>query len=169
MDSNLIILKRDYLSIFKDLLDNYPAEACGIIIGDNLNLENNLVRPCKNIQDEMIKKSPEQFSVNSSRRYYMDPKDIMNVFNEMADKKLELVGLYHSHPDADPYWSNEDHKSAMFADSDYPSYPLANNIVISVRDGKIANGAIYIWDNSSKKFEKKITIDSNGIEKRELG
>lgn len=88
--------------IFEDGKRRYPHEACGIILGA---IENNVFIPkevhkAKNLSDDPI-------------RFLMDPKDFIRI-QEYADKKnLEIIGIYHTHPDHPPIASQYDLQAAV--------------------------------------------------------
>ena len=132
----------------------YPHECCGVVIGEKNDPTKNEARPCKNIQNEMREKQPEMFKRSADTGYFMDPHDVRKAFEDAKKNNLEVLGFYHSHPDHDIYWSQEDHRAAMWAGTDEPSFPDASNIIISVREGTATGAAIFMWDNESQTFER---------------
>ena len=133
----------------------YPRECCGLVLGLPGRPDKNEVRACRNIQDQMRQQDPEAFQRGADTGYFMDPKDLRDAFLDAAKRGLELVGFYHSHPEHDAYWSQEDHRAAMWAGADEPSYPGAFHVVISVKAGKTAGSAAFAWDEEAKRFMPK--------------
>jgi len=128
----------------------FPHECCGLVLGKPGDSSRNEVRPCGNIQEEMRRRDPDAFQRGADTGYFMDPKDLRDAFRDAAEKGLEIVGFYHSHPDHGAYWSEEDHRAAMWGDE--PSYPDAFHVVISVMNGKVAGKSLFLWDAPGRRF-----------------
>jgi proteasome lid subunit RPN8/RPN11 len=131
---------------------DYPHECCGVVLGKRGEPSRNEVRPCRNIQEEMRRRDPGSFQRGADAGYFMDPKDLRDAFLDAAKRGLALIGFYHSHPEHGAYWSQEDHRAAMWAGADEPSYPDAFNVVISVIDGKAKGHAVFTWDEKARRF-----------------
>ncbi|VAX13002.1 Predicted metal-dependent protease of the PAD1/JAB1 superfamily [hydrothermal vent metagenome] len=90
----------------------------------------------------------------------MDPGDVRKAFEESGKNGLDVIGFYHSHPDHEVYWSNEDHKAAMWAGTDEPSFPDAINVVISVGADGMKGMAAFVWSAEEHGFIKTDLIES---------
>ena len=88
---NLIIkIQRNVLENIKSHAErDYPKESCGIIIG-NVNSSPDVIE---------IKRVENVNLNNANRRFNIEPVDLLKFDNEAEDKGLELIGIYHSHPD----------------------------------------------------------------------
>ncbi len=148
------LLRRDLDAMFKHAKSEYPSESCGVIIGDLDDPAKNRVRPCANIQNKLKEKYPDTYERGADTGYFMDPKDVRLAFEDANSMGLEVIGFYHSHPDHDAYWSDEDHKAAMWAGTDEPSFPEASNVVISIKEGEVKDVAIFTWNADEKSFVK---------------
>lgn len=62
--------------------------------------------------------------------------------------------FYHSHPEHDAYFSDEDKKMAL-SDLGEPWYPDAIHLVVSVYSGEIKDQAQFAWDPEKKTFEEQ--------------
>jgi proteasome lid subunit RPN8/RPN11 len=82
----------------------------------------------------------------------MDPKEQLAVLQEIDRRKLKLKAVYHSHPDHEAYFSATDRAQACSFDPTEPDYPETVYIVMSVRGGKYAGAAAFIWDMEQKDF-----------------
>ncbi len=136
----------------------FPNESCGVIIGRNGHDESVEIVPCANIQQAMKEKYPEQFVRGADTGYFMDPKDVRSAFDLATEKGVEVIGFYHSHPNHDAYWSEEDHRAAMWAGTDDPSFPDASHVVVSIYEGKVKEAAIFVWDDELGVFTKETVI-----------
>jgi len=127
----------------------FPNECCGFIIGDAASEE---VRPITNIQDRMHAKDPVGFPRDARTAYMMEPKEHLAVLNEIDRRGLALKIAYHSHPDHDAYFSATDRAQACSFDPEFPDYPDTAYIVTSIRGGKFARAAAFVWDATKKEF-----------------
>jgi [CysO sulfur-carrier protein]-S-L-cysteine hydrolase len=127
----------------------FPIECCGFIIGDATSEE---VRPITNIQDRMHAKDPVEFPRDARTAFLMEPKEHLAVMNEIDRRKLALKIVYHSHPDHDAYFSATDRAQACSFDPEFPDYPDTAYIVMSIRGGKFARAAAFVWDGAKKEF-----------------
>ena len=59
--------------------------------------------------------------------------------------------MYHSHPDHDAYFSDED--LAQAAPDGEPSYPEAVQIVVSIYDGEVRDVKAFAWSADSSTYE----------------
>ena len=149
----MLKLRTEDFNIMKDHAEReFPHECCGVIIGDFSDVTKTEVRPCTNIQNELNEKYPDKYTRNADTGYFIDPEELHKAMTDAANRKLDIIGFYHSHPNHDPYWSAEDNRSAMWEGTNEPLYPDASHVVISVYDGKVAGASIFKWNELEKKF-----------------
>lgn len=117
----------------------YNAECCGAIFGKPENGSFNII--------ELMEFNNER-SDNKERRYLISPVQYMHSEKIASEKKLELLGFYHSHPDhpAIPSQFDTDH-----------AFPNFIYMIVSVQKGKAKD--LTSW----KLFE-----DRTGFEKLEI-
>ena len=144
-------------SIMEEIRDHaaseYPFECCGVIIGKVDSGAEDILRRCRNIQNALHEKDPETFTRDARTAYYIDPKELMDIFKETEGRVLVVKWFYHSHPDHDAYFSEEDRRMALFDEE--PLYPQANYLVISVYDRKIKDEAFFSWDPETRTFPRQ--------------
>jgi [CysO sulfur-carrier protein]-S-L-cysteine hydrolase len=135
----------------------YPREACGMIIGP-LGKEHAIgVFPIRNIQDELHAKEPQKYTRDSKTAYYMDPREQRIVEKEAKEKGFEVKVIYHSHPDHEVYFSEEDRYLA--APWGEPNHPNLSWVVISVVKGAAKAMSEFAWDPEKKDYaERKLEI-----------
>ena len=126
----------------------FPFECCGFIIGD----ASDEVRPIRNIQNEKHAADPTTFQRDARTAYLMDAKEQLAVLQEIDRRKLKLKAVYHSHPDHEAYFSATDRAQACSFDPIEPDYPETAYIVISVRGGKLAAAAAFVWEKEQRDF-----------------
>ncbi len=130
-------------------LATYPDECCGVVV-DRAGGEE--VHRITNVQDEQHKVDPEKFPRTARTAYFMDPQELLRVMRDVDDKTVRIRAFYHSHPDHEAYFSEEDKRQALMFDE--PSYPDAAWIVLSVRDHIVRTAKAFGWDPQKRDFEE---------------
>jgi proteasome lid subunit RPN8/RPN11 len=99
-------------------LAEYPNECCGVLAG-SLNGSPDAPATAERF-------FPMKNADASPVSYRLDPKEQLHVFNEMEDRGLDLVGIYHSHTHSEAYPSDTDKRLAF--------YPEAHYLLLSLQD-----------------------------------
>ena len=146
------ILKNNLEDIHKHALQEYPYECCGIIAGLAVTKANDVLYRCTNIQNKLHKMDPKVYSRDAKTAYNIDPKELFKVFSEIELKGMTLKTFYHSHPDHDAYFSDEDKTMALFDGE--PTYPNAKHLVVSVYNNIVKEDALFEWNPKTRSFEK---------------
>ncbi|MBN1535266.1 MAG: M67 family metallopeptidase [Anaerolineales bacterium] len=84
--------------------DIYPEEACGLLAGS---------------EDRVTKVFTVSNIFKSSQNYRMDAQEQLAAFMSIEKENLELLGIYHSHPQGPPYPSEVDLNEAYYPDIAY--------------------------------------------------
>jgi [CysO sulfur-carrier protein]-S-L-cysteine hydrolase len=146
-------LKQEQLDeIHRHAVGEYPFECCGIVIGKVDHNDQDILFQCTNIQNKLHEKDPETFVRDARTAYNIDPKELMGIFKEVESKQLPIKVFYHSHPEHDAYFSEEDARMALFDGE--PIYPEASYLVVSIYDKKIRDQALFTWSAETKTFER---------------
>ena len=91
-----IILKQSEKKILSQYSENEkPNESCAILFGKNNQILDIFLA-------ENIDKSPVNFTISN--------KQLIEAYKIAEDKKMDVVGIFHSHPNSDAYPSNTDKK-----------------------------------------------------------
>ncbi len=80
----------------------YPEECCGLLLGLVEPEGNRLVevRAVQNAWDEHIATEMEANSaIAKTRRYWISPEEMLIVMRDARDRGMDIIGIYHSHPD----------------------------------------------------------------------
>lgn len=114
----------------------YPNEGCGLLVGtlDPHTERKTLVKLvlldnawASGVAAELAERGhKDSETMTKARRYWIDPEDLLTVQRQAREDGLTIIGVYHSHPDAEAGPSECDRTLAW---STY-SY-----IIISVRNG----------------------------------
>ncbi len=125
----------------------YPNECCGLILRHGGREE---VRRISNIQDELHAADPERYPRTARIAYYMDGKELLAVLNEVDRDGWEVAGFYHSHPDHEAYFSQEDQERALFQGE--PLYPDTAYIIMALDAAAIREVKAFRWDPARRAF-----------------
>jgi proteasome lid subunit RPN8/RPN11 len=135
-------------AISKQAIAEYPSECCGIVTGTATSQR---VHPCRNRQDELHAKDPEQHPRTSREAYDIDRYEMDRIFADAAAQGEHIVCFYHSHIDCGAYFSKMDREVlTVFGE---PEFPEAMHVVISVQDRRVREIKGYRWDGAKQDFE----------------
>jgi len=81
-----------------------PEEACGLLAGSG---------------NRVLLAIPVTNQLHSPYRYRMDPEQQLQAFLQIDDLNLELLGIYHSHPQGPTRPSETDIAEASYPDTVY--------------------------------------------------
>jgi proteasome lid subunit RPN8/RPN11 len=96
IDLQKIKLSESDKTILSEYSENQkPNESCAILFGKNNQVLDLFLT-------ENIENSPVNFTISS--------KQLIEAYKMAEEKKMEVVGIFHSHPDSDAYPSNTDKK-----------------------------------------------------------
>ena len=74
--------------------------------------------------------------------YKIDPKEQFAIMRALREEKLELVGIYHSHPETEAYPSSADISLAFYPEAHYLIISLQKKDDPLIRAFKIINGVV---------------------------
>jgi len=129
--------------------ETYPAEACGIITGTSGGLT--VLTRCRNVQDELHAEDPELHPRTSRDGFSVDPIEMLQIMRAARERGEDFKIIYHSHVDADAYFSEEDKRVATWEGE--PTYPGVGYIVISVYGGEPKSANLFHWSEEKGDFE----------------
>lgn len=115
----------------------YPNECVGAMIGT--------VEGDQKTVDFALKL--ENSAEGSQRAYYqLEPKHLMLADKAAREQGKTLIGIYHSHPDCDAYFSETDLKN---------SSPWYSFVVLSIQKGKYDHANSWLPDADQTKADKE--------------
>jgi proteasome lid subunit RPN8/RPN11 len=112
-----------------------------------------VVHRCENIQNKLHEKDPENFTRDARTAYNVSALELQKLLSEAGSKGRVFKVLYHSHPEHDAYFSEEDTRMALF-DGESPIYPGTQYLVVSVYDEKVRDQTLFGWNPETKTFER---------------
>ncbi|MBI4682537.1 MAG: M67 family metallopeptidase [Nitrospirae bacterium] len=133
--------------IYNHALQEYPDECCGIVTGDS---DKQRVHLCENIQNKLHTEDPERYQRDARTAYFIERRRFDDILSYAKENGEEIIAFYHSHPEHEAYFSEEDFAAqTVFGE---PEFPDALHAVVSVMDGKIHAMKCYKWDCSAQVF-----------------
>ena len=136
----MIHLKReDYFRILHYACGCLPEEACGLLAG---HCEGDSAWVEKVYLLENADHSPKHFSIS--------PEEQLSAILDMRDRELELLGNWHSHPEAPSRPSAEDIRLALDPSASYLILSLAESEPL-LRSFRIQSGKA---ENEELRFEE---------------
>ena len=115
----------------------YPNECCGAMLGSNSG----------NVKDVTTAVPLENaFQGEQTERYEIRPRDLIAADAEAARRGMVLIGIYHSHPDCDAYFSKTDLEN---------SSPWHSFVVLSVKSGEFDHADCFRPDLDLKHADKE--------------
>ena len=113
----MVEIKQDILQkILDHARASYPHECCGILLGK-------MTSP-KRIMDAV--KAENTNKERAVDRYEMNPDELLRIEREARQAGLEVVGVYHSHPD---------HPSSPSEFDRQRGWPEYSYIIVAVKGG----------------------------------
>jgi len=106
----------------------YPNECCGVMLG-HAQLEKKVVTEAIALENT--------WEGGQGDRYQVRPQDLLRADQEARAQGLDVIGIFHSHPDADAYFSETDLKN---------SCPWYSFVVLSIQNGKFDHSQSFLPD-----------------------
>lgn len=143
-------LTRDELAAIRDQAEaEYPRECCGVILVRDGRVPERQLHRCRNIQDELHAKDPNDHPRDARTAYFMAPEDLL-ALTRAEQKGYAVRVIYHSHIDCGAYFSETDQRNALLGDR--PAYPEATYVVLAVNQGRAEEARAFRWDPACAAF-----------------
>ena len=124
--------------------ETFPEECCGAMLG--IENEDGSREITEVIRVENTK------GENRERRFLIDPRALLNAEKVAKDRGLDVLGIYHSHPNHPSQASEFDRTHAM---------PFWSYLIISCIDGKTASIQSWRLKEDRSAFDEEELIASH--------
>ena len=116
----------------------YPNECCGAMLGTT-DGEKKIV-----VESIQLRNA---FEGAQAARYKLRPEDLLAADKAARERSMDLIGIYHSHPDCDAYFSKTDLQN---------SCPWYSFVVLSIKQGEFdhANSFLPNFDQTDAPKEE---------------
>jgi proteasome lid subunit RPN8/RPN11 len=115
----------------------YPNECCGVLLGHSGGVRRDVIEA---MALENTWTGPQ------GDHYEIRPEDLMQVEKDARARGLDVVGIFHSHPDCAAYFSETDLKN---------SCPWYSFVVLSVRSGQFDHARSFLPDADQTEAEEE--------------
>ncbi len=123
----MIRIEREAWSVMREHAERaYPNECCGAMMGQ-IDSGTKLVRRAVALDNA--------YAGSQKARYEVRTEDLLEADRLARRDGLDLIGIYHSHPDCDAYFSQTDLKN---------SCPWYSFVVMSIRSGKFDHATSWL-------------------------
>lgn len=135
IDGRLDLDRATFDALVEHARSDAPFEVCGLLATDGA---------------ERVATHYEIPNAARSMTYYnMDPKAMLHAFNDMDDRDLDLLAIYHSHTHTEAFPSKTDVELAFYPDAVYlivslqePDEPVIR--AFNIREGKITERVLTV-------------------------
>jgi len=134
----LLIPSNLYSQISNHLQAAYPNEGAGILLGA-ANGDGKTVKAIKPFVNKF--ESGEQY-----HRYLIAAQDMLDGETEAERLGLDVVGVFHSHPDHPAQASEYDREYAL---------PWYSYLIVSVQEGRAADARSWVLSDDRTKFNEE--------------
>jgi proteasome lid subunit RPN8/RPN11 len=115
----------------------YPNECCGAMLGA-VDGSEKVVRAAVTLENA--------FAGEQGERYEIRPQDLVNAEAAARRQGMDLVGIFHSHPDCDAYFSKTDLEN---------SCPWYSFVVLSIKKGDFDHANSFLPDPDQTRADKE--------------
>lgn len=118
----------------------YPYEGCGLLLG-HTNGEENVVTGLFPVENQW------EVEEEKRERFQITPEDMFRAEVAAMNRGLDIIGIYHSHPDHEPVASPRD-----LAWATWPGYSY---LITEVRDGQPGESRSWQLQRDRSGFEEE--------------
>jgi proteasome lid subunit RPN8/RPN11 len=129
--------------------ETFPEECCGVIL---THATIDRVHRLKNIQNQLHALDPQTYPRTATIAYAMDYKELELVLDQAKRNGAKLKAFYHSHPNHDAYFSDED--KAFASPFGEPTFPGTAQLVVAIYDRAVKEMSAFAWSEEEKDFIK---------------
>lgn len=133
------ITKSTYEGIIKHSESGYPYEICGVLIGNGSEIAT--FKECKNLNTQRARD-----------RYELDPLSFNEADGWAREREMNIMGIYHSHPDHPSLPSETDRVRA---------WPEWIYLIVSINNGSFNDAHAWVLNDPDSQFSE-IQFEVNG-------
>lgn len=128
--TEIVLRRTHWQQMLEDCRSRLPLEACGLVSGKD---------------GKSTRVYPAENALQSPVRYRLEPKQQLQILNEIEESGCDLLAIYHSHPNGPEGPSETDLAEAAYPDAVY--------LIWSNVDSKWSCRAYQIVDGVSREVE----------------
>ncbi len=121
--------------------ESYPDECCGFLLGKQKNGEKDVLSTLPSIN---AREESEQY-----HRFLITPETYLQVAKHAREREMDIIGFYHSHPNA------EAKPSAYDVEHSWPWYSY---VIVSVKNNRAQDITSWILEDERINFKQEKLI-----------
>jgi len=138
-----VVIPSEAIKSIHDIAEQaYPFECCGFLFG----------HVGDQIQIRQVQAVENDSAENQKVHYTIPPTEFMKAERYAVEKNIQLIGVFHSHPDHSPRPSGRDLADAL---------PELSYLITSVYQGQAINTRSWRLSDSRQFREESIHIEFN--------
>ena len=115
----------------------FPNECCGAMLGS---IDGDVKKVLKAVAIE------NSYTGEQGARYELRPEDLLEADRQARAAGMDLIGIFHSHPDCDAYFSKTDLEN---------SCPWYSFVVLSIKNGKFDHANSFLPNADQTAADKE--------------
>jgi len=115
----------------------FPNECCGAMLGS---IDGDEKKVLKAVTIE------NSYTGEQGARYELRPEDLLEADRQARAAGMDLIGIFHSHPDCDAYFSKTDLEN---------SCPWYSFVVLSIKNGKFDHANSFLPNADQTAADKE--------------
>jgi proteasome lid subunit RPN8/RPN11 len=145
--------------------EGYPFEICGFLVGLTTEAGRDIREawPVRNAWEESAELRAEMLAgieaaggtagtdrweaASEERRFLVSPQDTVRAMKRSRDAGMDLIGVYHTHPNHPAIPSDFDRDAA---------WPEWSYVIVSVREGQVADFRSWTLVEDGSRFEEEL-------------
>lgn len=138
-----------FKKMIRHLEAGYPDEACGILIGA---MDDAMHPNDRHVHDViLVANAWDEVNARESRhnRYLIPPDEYVKADREASKRGLDVIGVFHSHPDHPAQPSEMDRQQA---------WPGLSYVIVSVCEGKATTARSWLLRDARDGFDEEPLI-----------
>ena len=138
--------------MFRHAVRCYPEECCGLVTHDR-------VRPSENHQDALHAADPAAFPRTARNGFHLAPEDQLFLARSFdTDDPVRVI--YHSHVDAEAYFSEADREGATFGGD--PLYAEVVHLVVAVNEREVTDARAFAFREDGFAEVARFSVERTG-------
>jgi proteasome lid subunit RPN8/RPN11 len=126
--------------IHRHLESGYPNEACGVMLG-----KDGIITEIVSVDNERTGQ-PASGGESARNRYLIDPLAYIKVEKDADRRNIQVLGIYHSHPDVAARPSETDRQAG---------FPNLSYLIVSVVKGKAVESRSWRLRDDYSQFDEE--------------
>jgi len=151
----MIKIKSSHLETIKNQgIIHYPEECCGLLIGKSQGKENTVIKIVPTVNDwhnqkYLFREIIHRPDFGTQENFAIAPQSLLQIQKKARQQNLDIIGVYHSHPDHPSIPSEFDRAIA------WNGYSY---IIVSITKNQVKSLSSWRLNNLNQFLEEKMVV-----------